>query len=111
MRPAKCPQVLAAAAEEERKRERELMALSGPVSGERWGQPRDCSGSTGEVTFQPGSEWQVRKWSVSWGPFSGIGWKPRATAPGGCVCVCGGGRESTPEQRKPRSVTGYRRGC
>jgi hypothetical protein len=61
------------------------MALSGPVSGERWGQPRDCSGSTGEVTFQPGSEWQVRKWSVSWGPFSGIGWKPRATAPGGSM--------------------------
>jgi hypothetical protein len=40
---------------------RMLMALSRMVSAERCGQQPDCSRSTGEVTFQPGKEWQVSK--------------------------------------------------
>lgn len=51
------------------------MTLSRTVSAERCGQQPDCSGSTGEVTFEPGSEWQVRKWSGSWEPCLGGGGK------------------------------------
>lgn len=52
------------------------MTLSRMVSAERCGQQPDCSGSTGEVTFEPGSEWQVRNWSASWGSLTGGGGKP-----------------------------------
>lgn len=64
--------------------------------------------STGEVPFQPGSERQVRKWSVSWGPLSGTGWKPRAAARERAASA--GGQESPLEQRRPGQLLATRRG-
>lgn len=42
--------------------------MSSRVSAERCGQKPDCSGLAGEVTFEPGCEWQVRNWSASCDP-------------------------------------------
>lgn len=46
------------------------MALSRTVSAERCGQKPDCSGLPGEVTFEPGCEWQVRSQPASCGPLT-----------------------------------------
>lgn len=44
------------------------VTLSRTVSAERCGQKPDCSGLAGEVTVEPGREWQVRNWSASCKP-------------------------------------------
>lgn len=71
-RPAKCPQRLAA--------RRAWMTLSRMVSVERRGQRADCSGSPGEVTFEPGREWRVRNWSASSEPLIDCEEKPEGSS-------------------------------
>lgn len=52
------------------------MTLSRMVSAGRCGQKPDCSGLAGEVTFEPGREWQVRNWSASCDPLLDGGEEP-----------------------------------